>query len=65
MNQFSIHADRYWWIDGSQDDPTDRCLHGHVIAQIGHSYRWSLSQRNAKIIRNWLRQKQTDIYSKG
>lgn len=35
MNQFSIHADRYWWIDGSQDDPTDRCLHGHVIAQIG------------------------------
>ena len=35
MTQFSIKADRYWWIDGSQDDPTDRCLHGHVIAQIG------------------------------
>lgn len=35
MTQFSIKADRYWWIDGSQDDPTDRCLHGHVIAQLG------------------------------
>lgn len=35
MKQFSIQADRYWWIDGSQDDPTDCCLHGHIIAHIG------------------------------
>ena len=40
--------------------------HGIVIkTKDGHSYRWPLSQRNAKIIRNWLRQKQADIYAEG
>lgn len=35
--------------------------HGIVIETIdGHVYRWPLSQRNVKIIRNWLRQKQDE-----
>ena len=36
--------------------------HGIVIkTKDGHSYRWPLSQRNVKIIRNWLRQQQDEI----
>ena len=33
---FSIDATRYWWIwDDGKDDPTDHCLHGHVVVRIG------------------------------
>ena len=40
--------------------------HGIVIkTKDGHSYRWPLSQRNVKIIRNWLRQRKDDINAEG
>ena len=35
MNTFSIDVDSFAWIGGPEDDPDDRCLHGHVTVQIG------------------------------
>ena len=34
---FRIEATRFWWVmDDGKDDPSDQCLHGHVIARIGN-----------------------------
>lgn len=35
MGFFSINATNFEWIDGSNDNPEDLCLHGHAIAYIG------------------------------
>ncbi len=35
MGVFKIDVDRFSWINGPEDDPEDRCLHGHVTVQIG------------------------------
>ena len=35
MGKFKIDAIDLHWIDGTQDDPSDYCLHGHAIAYIG------------------------------
>lgn len=35
MGKFTIDAVNLHWIDGSEDDPEDWCLHGHAIAFIG------------------------------
>ncbi len=35
MHIFKIDADHFGWIRGPEDDPDDRCLHGHVTVQIG------------------------------
>ena len=32
---FKIDVDQFSWICGSEDDPEDLCLHGHVTVQIG------------------------------
>ena len=37
MGIFKIRADDFSWITGKEDDPTDRCLHGHVTVQIGQT----------------------------
>lgn len=35
MGIFRIDVDRLGWIGGPEDDPDDRCLHGHVTVQVG------------------------------
>ena len=35
MGTFKIDATDFVWINGEQDDPEDRCLHGHAAAVIG------------------------------
>ena len=35
MGKFHIDATKLCWIDGSKDNPEDRCLHGHAVAYIG------------------------------
>ena len=35
MGKFHIDANKLCWIDGSKDNPEDRCLHGHAVAYIG------------------------------
>ncbi len=35
MGFFSINATNFEWIDGSNDNPEDLCLHGHAIVYIG------------------------------
>lgn len=35
MPIFTIDATELQWIDGSRDNPTDLCLHGHAVAVIG------------------------------
>ena len=35
MGYFAIDADEFHWIDDTQDDPEDLCLHARVTAQIG------------------------------
>lgn len=35
MGNFKIDADNLCWIDGSDDNPEDLCLHGHAVAYIG------------------------------
>lgn len=36
MAAFSIEATRLYWLnDDGRDDPTDLCLHGHVVARFG------------------------------
>ena len=35
MNEFSIDAADFKWIDGNKDDPEDLCLHGKATAYIG------------------------------
>ena len=35
MGTFKIKADNFEWIGGANDDPQDRCLHGHVTVQFG------------------------------
>lgn len=37
MGTFKISVDRFSWICGPEDDPDDRCLHGHVAVQIGEN----------------------------
>lgn len=37
MGTFKIDADQFCWINGPEDDPDDRCLHGHVTVQIGET----------------------------
>ena len=32
---FRIDADDLSWINGSPDDPSDHCLHGHAVAKVG------------------------------
>ena len=35
MDKFEIDACNFTWINGEQDDPDDRCLHGTTSARIG------------------------------
>lgn len=35
MGIFRIDADHLCWINGTEDDPEDLCLHGHAVALIG------------------------------
>lgn len=35
MGTFKINAFDLCWIDGSKDNPDDKCLHGHTVAYIG------------------------------
>lgn len=35
MGRFKIDVDDFSWINGAEDDPSDRCLHGRVTVQIG------------------------------
>ena len=37
MGNFKIKVDNLTWINGVEDDPTDLCLHGHVIMHIGET----------------------------
>lgn len=34
MGTFHIDADHFSWITGTEDDPDDRCLHGHVTVRM-------------------------------
>ena len=36
MGTFKIDADNFSWIQGTEDDPNDLCLHGHAVAYIGN-----------------------------
>lgn len=36
MGIFKIDADNFSWIQGTEDDPNDLCLHGHAVADIGN-----------------------------
>lgn len=36
MDEFRLEATRLYWLnDDGRDDPSDMCLHGHVIAHLG------------------------------
>lgn len=37
MGTFKIDVDEFSWINGAEDDPSDRCLHGRVTVQIGQT----------------------------
>ena len=36
MGTFKIDAENFSWIQGTEDDPNDLCLHGHAVAYIGN-----------------------------
>lgn len=38
MGIFKIDVDQFQWINGSEDDPNDLCLHGHVMVQVGMNF---------------------------
>ena len=38
MGDFKIKVDNLTCINGVEDDPTDLCLHGHVIIHIGETF---------------------------